>query len=62
MDFDIEKIKAIVNDFENCGKHGGCENCRCYEKLNSIQCSICDLLLTYRQDLIDNITHLLDNM
>lgn len=62
MNLDNEVIRAIVNDFENCGIHGGCENCRCYEKLNSTQCNICDLLLTYRKDITDKITELVDRM
>ena len=62
MNLDNEVLRAVVNDFENCGIHGGCENCRCYENLNSTQCNICEILITYRKDIQDKITELLDNM
>ena len=57
-----EEVLAIINDFENCGVHGGCENCKCYENMNDKQCNICDLLLTYRKDITNKITELIDNM
>lgn len=57
-----EELREIVNDFENCGEHGGCENCKCYEVLNSRTCNICDLLLTYRKDISDKIAELIEKM
>lgn len=57
-----EELREIVNDFENCGSHDLCEKCKCYERLNGTQCTICDLLLTYRGDLSNRITELIDNM
>lgn len=62
MNLNDEELIAIVNDFENCGSHGICEKCKCYERLNGTQCTICGLLLTYRNDLADRITELIDKM
>lgn len=57
-----KEIIAIVNDFENCGSHGTCEKCKCSEMLNGTQCTICGLLLRYRNDLADRITQVIDEM
>ncbi len=62
MNLDYDEIREIVNDFENCGIHGGCENCKCYEDLNDTQCTVCELLMTYRKDLTDKITELIESM
>ena len=59
---DIDEIRAIVNDFENCDAHGGCDHCKCYGTLNSTHCNLCELLLTYRDDIIYRITEVLDKM
>lgn len=55
-----DSIRGILNDFEKCDSN--CENCKAYEKLNGTQCAVCELLLTYRNDISKALTKLIDNM
>ena len=57
-----EYLRNILNDFEHCDSIGFCENCKAYERLNSTQCAVCELLLTYRNDISNAITKLIDQM
>lgn len=54
-----EYIMNIVQDFEHCGE---CEVCRAYERLNGTDCTFCELLRTYRNDISNAITEVLDKM
>ena len=63
MDMDLTEsdyIWGILNDFKKCDSN--CENCKAYERLNSTQCAVCELLLTYRNDISNAITKLIDQM
>ena len=63
MDMDLTEsdyVRCILNDFEKCDSN--CENCKAYEKLNGTQCAVCELLLTYRNDISKALTKLIDNM
>ena len=57
-----EYIKNIVRDFEHCGESGGCESCKCYERMNGTDCTFCELLLIYRNDISKALTNLIDQM
>lgn len=54
-----EYLQNIVEDFEHCGV---CEVCRAYEKLNGTDCTFCELLRTYRNDISNALTKLIDQM
>lgn len=54
-------VRRILNDFEKCDSKN-CEKCKAYEKLNGTQCAVCELLLTYRNDISKALTKLIDNM
>lgn len=67
MDMDLteseqEYLRSILNDFEHCGSKEFCENCNAYEKLNGTQCTVCELLLTYRNDISKALNNLIDQM
>ena len=53
-------IRGILNDFKKCDSN--CENCKAYERLNGTQCVVSELLLTYRNDISNAITKLIDQM
>ena len=63
MDMDLTEsdyIRGILNDFKKCDLN--CENCKAYERLNSTQCAVCELLLTYRNDISKALAKLIDKM
>lgn len=55
-------LRGIVDSFEKCGEHGGCENCKAYERLNGTECTFCELMLIYRTDISNALTKLIDQM
>lgn len=57
-----EYLQNIVEDFEHCGEDGECEVCKAYERLNGTDCTFCELLLTYRNDISNALTKLIDQM
>ena len=57
---ELDYIRGILNDFEKCDSN--CENCKAYEKLNGTQCTVCLLLLTYRNDISNAIYKLIVQM
>lgn len=54
-----EYLQNIVEDFEHCGD---CEVCRAYERLNGTDCTFCELLRAYRNDISNALTKLIDQM
>lgn len=57
-----EYILNIVQDFENCGENGKCSDCKANEKINGTDCKFCNLLLIYRNDISNGVSHLIDKM
>ena len=55
-------LRGIIDGFEHCGSHGGCENCKAYERINDTECTFCELMLSYRTDIANKLTELIDRM
>lgn len=54
-----EYIVNIVQDFERCDE---CSVCKANEIINGIDCTFCDLLMIYRNDISNAVSHLIDKM
>lgn len=54
-----EYIVNIVQDFERCDE---CSVCKANEIINGIDCTFCDLLMIYRNDISNAVSYLIDKM
>lgn len=48
----IEKTRALIKDFLNCGETRNCYGCKCKERLPNSKATVCTLLSLFKEQLI----------
>ena len=55
----IEKTRALIKDFLNCGETRNCYGCKCKERLPNSKATVCTLLSFYTEEMINKIQGIL---